>query len=84
MFQLSQLKVNDVEWDEIELLGKFHAYEMTSKYYVIHGIELDSSSINRKVKESQEVLSYGCNYFTFLSLFLMKSFSDPMLYAMLS
>ena len=25
------------KWDEIELLGKFHAYEMTSKYYVIRG-----------------------------------------------
>ena len=37
LFQLSQLKLNDVEWDEIELLGKFHAYEMTSKYYVIRG-----------------------------------------------
>ena len=35
--KLSQLKVNDAEWDEIELLGKFHAYEMTSKYYVIRG-----------------------------------------------
>ena len=37
LFQLSQLKLNDVEWDEIELLGKFHAYEMTSKYYVTRG-----------------------------------------------
>ena len=34
---VSQLKLNDVEWDEIELLGKFHAYEMTSNYYVIRG-----------------------------------------------